>query len=86
MSSGSSDEVDSRDVAIVAAVANTVTNEKVFESERGRCWPSSSENGYKNHRRNGDVKMETRVGVHIVRMKFAWAGHFKHCSLVSLVA
>ena len=43
MSSGSSDEVDSRDAAIVAAVVNTVTNEEAFEAERGRCWPLSSE-------------------------------------------
>ena len=27
----------------MSAVANTVTKEEVFESERGRCWPLSSE-------------------------------------------
>ena len=39
---------------------------------------------YKNHRRNGE--METRVGVHVVRMKFALVGPFLHFSFASLVA
>ena len=43
MSSGSPDELDSRDAATVAAVVITVINEEALESERGRCWPSSSE-------------------------------------------
>ena len=33
--------------------------------------------------RNGEMTMETRVGVHMVRMKFAWVSPFLHCSLVS---
>ena len=36
--------------------------------------------------RNGEMTMESRVGVHLVRMKFAWVSPFLHCSLVSLVA
>ena len=42
--------------------------------------------GYENHRRNGEMKMETRVGVNVVKMKFAWVGPFLHVSLVSSVA
>ena len=54
---------DSREATTVAAVANTGTNQEAFESERGRCWPPSSEKLLLESSSGGNGEMTSRVGV-----------------------
>ena len=90
MSSGSPDEVELEKPPQCLQLPKQLPRRKFLSLIEGDVGLHHQESGYMYYGvvrlRNGEMTMETRVGVHIVRMKFAWVSPFLHCSLVSLVA
>ena len=88
MSSGSSDEVELDKPPQCLQLPTQLPKRKHLSLKEGNVGFHHQKSGYYGVVRlqNGEMTMETRVGVHMVRMKFAWISFFLHCSLVSLVA
>ena len=88
MSSGSSDEVELKKPPQCLQLPTQLPMRKYLSLKEGDVGLHNQKSGYYGVVRlqNGEMTMEMRVGVHLVKMKFAWVSPFLHCSLVSLVA
>ena len=88
MSSGSSDEVELEKPPQCLQLPTQLPRRKYLSLKECDVGLRHQKSGYYGvvRLRNGEMTMETRVGVHMVRMKFAWVSPFLHCFLVSLVA
>ena len=88
MSSGSSDEVELEKPPQCLQLPTQLPTRQYLSLKEGDIGLHHQKSGYYGvvRLRNDEMTMETRVGVHMVRMKFAWVSPFLQCSLVSLVA